>query len=160
MNFPQRRTRRGPNFFLLLVLGMMAFFLYSQYQKAQRTAQESTPEVDITIPDFSNDNPNAPSGAIDWPRSNRGTWPAPPSREQIRNSPPISDWSIDTQVPSSQTENRSISADRRQQSSEVTNSGDWSMEEGHSRPAAPHFQRSAQPSVPQKKEVGDWSIEQ
>ena len=163
MNHPDQygqrtRTRRGPNFFLLFMMAMMAFFLYTQYQSSrQQAAKPDTPQAGvphIQIPDISNDD--KPSG---WPAPNGedSSW-----RKSVESNPhggnANSDWSIED-IPTNDPNQTVIDLSDRDSTSSndsVTTSGDWSIEEGDSRSITPNVK--VKPSAPKTTRKGDWSV--
>ena len=181
MNYPGQqqgygRPRRKPNFFLLLMLGAMAFFLYTQYQSSQQQAAvpDGAAIPEIKIPDISNDGPRnngarpsldphanpaqfpMPSGGISGQQKSRKTYRVDPADSEISHS---GDWSMEEGVstPNGQT------ADNTFQSSapKKTSDGDWSIEEGSSTPNARNGDNTLQPSsAPKKTSKGDWAIEE
>jgi len=165
MNYPGQqqgygRPRRKPNFVLLLMLGAMAFFLYTQYQNSRQ--QAAAPEsagggFEIPIPDISNDGPRR-DGDLEPPfdrnpHSNPSQSPNPYDRN--------SDWSLDTSTPSRQVadQQESVTVQQTNQGQEVVRSGDWEMEEGASTPNA-NGSNTLRPSAPKKTREGDWSLEE
>jgi len=153
---------------LLLMLAVMAFFLYYQYQKSQ-VAISAAPEPtlpkapdsialpEIIIPDFSNDGlgrsakPQASSGNV--PRSTSPRSTARPTRNDPFGDRKT-DWSIDTDVPTTGSRNEpELSLDLGTPNApreSRTESGDWSLEEGAS--------HKPTKSAPKRTQEGDWEI--
>ena len=158
MNYPEQNgqrpgTRRGPNFFLLFMMAMMALFLYTQYQRGLQQAanpggsESGTP--DIQIPDISNDN--RPAG---WPTPDAqpgNSW-AKPAETNPHSGGANSDWKIED-VPTHDPHQTDIVAPA---SKDKVTSGDWSIEEGRSRPKDSHS--DLKPSSPKTTRKGDWSL--
>lgn len=156
MNHPQPGYDRAnrPNFFLLFVLGAMALFLYSQYQQSKQ--QAAVPEIEITIPDISND------GKLGVPPQRRDRdWRNPtakpnPTNDDGRNA--NDDWSLDTEVSTHSSGGHTEPDGKRADNEGVVRRGDWSLETGASQPS---IDRNAKPLGPAKAKTtreGDWSL--
>lgn len=177
MNYPdgsgfenrrQGQPARKPNFMLLLMLAVMAFYLYYQYQKSQVAisadrestlpkAPDSIALPEIIIPDFSNDGLGRSDKSQTSPGSaSRSTIPRSTARP-TRDDPfgdRKTDWSIDMDVPTTGSRQESeLSLDLGNSSAPRearTQSGDWSLEEG-----ASHRHTK---SAPKRTQKGDWEI--
>ena len=127
----QRRPVRKPPIMLLLLLGVMAIFLYSQYRKI---SGQPTPGP-VVIPDISNDRPN---------------FHPTPNPDDNR-----SDWSIDTDLPSTVLENQTEVVIGKGRGSAATQAGDWSLEVGESKQSGggPNLK-----SGPKSTRKGDWEV--
>lgn len=149
---PNRRRKSAPSIFPLLMLGVMAFFLYTQYkgartkqreqaQQPRQAVPQQTPRSDaipefpdLKIPDISGDG-RLPAQAP--PRERRAKQPLP------QGWPDNGGWSVDTDIPS-HTHDHAHGDDR-------TESGDWAMEVSDS-------SGTATKAPPKKTREGDWEI--
>lgn len=138
------RPKSGPNLFLLLILGGMALFLYTQYKNASppgsanrdhavpsEDARRTGPGVDISIPDFSNDNVHSESAGT-LPNTNN-------------------EWSIDTDIRSQGQEAVVVGP----HGLDTTQSGDWTIEVGESKISADSKELKTAPKTTRK---GEWEI--
>lgn len=159
-NTGQPRSANKPNLFPLMIMAVMAFYLFSQYEQGSGlpggiqgagrqveglpggsqlpdisvkpgSSPASVPE--IVIPDISNDGPG------------RKSPPLIPEWAKPRQS--ASDWAIDTDIPTTAVSQ-----------SQPVQSGDWSLEIGDSTEAEGN--RQLQKKSPQSKSTttGDWEI--
>lgn len=149
---PNRPRKNAPSIFPLLMLGVMAFFLYTQYkgartkqreqaQQPRQAAPQQMPRSDslpafpeIQIPDISGDG--------------RLPAQAPPRERSVKQPQGWADdggWSVDTDIPSHTHDH--AHGDAR------TESGDWAMEVSDSSGAG-----TATKAPPKKTREGDWEI--
>ena len=155
MNYPnlpgRKRPPRKSNFVLLLILGFMAFFLFTQYKKSQ--VRSDANRGDVVIPDISNDGPqgNAGNGRLDSNPLEAGS----SAQATVGIDPSNGDWSLDTDVPVEDPQTQSVVGSDKGISE--TNSGDWSLEVGDSRASNGG---TAVKTKPESKTTtkGDWEI--
>lgn len=152
---PNRQRKKSPSIFPLLMLGLMAFFLYTQYQGARAKQREQAQQPRPAVPEQtprSDALPEYPEIQIpDISGDGRLPAQAPPRERQAKQPLPKgwpgddSGWSVDTDIPT-HTHDHAHGDDR-------TESGDWSMEVSDSTGTG-----TATKSPPKKTENGDWEI--
>ena len=135
---PQARPG-GPNLGLLLIMGLIALFLYSRYQN---TASSPFPQIPQDAPEIGGRATPRPVGGIGRPAGTR-----PASSSQANSG----DWSIEEV----ETKGRSTPGGQLYEAAEGphrTARGDWELEVGESQPPPK--------SAPTKTQRGDWTIEE